>query len=80
MMRASCQVLSLDQVKKGGASFLSAFKFNFDSMLQINTELTADWAVVLASSFLRAVVRIETSSAKRAITASSLSKEAKLLM
>ena len=68
------------EVEKGHTSILSAFKFNFHSWLQINTELTADLAVASASSFLCAVVRIETSSAKRAITASSLSEEAKLLM
>ena len=67
------------EVEKGHTSILSAFKFNFHSWLQINTELTADLAVASAS-FLCAVVRIETSSAKRAITASSLSEEAKLLM
>ena len=43
-------------------------------------ELTADWVVASTSSFLCAVVRIETSSATRATTALSLSKEAKLLM
>ena len=80
MKRAGCQVLPLDQVEKGHISLLSTFKFNFHSWLQINTELTADWAIASASSFLHAVVRIETSSAKRAITASSLREEAKLLM
>ena len=74
------QELSFDQVEKGNTSLLSAFKFNFQNLLQITTELTTDWAPASASSFLRTVVRIETSSAKRAITASSLSKEAKSLM
>ena len=74
------QVLSLDQVEKVHTSYLSPFKFNFHAWLQITTEFTADRASALASSFLRAVVRIEASSAKRAITASSLSEEAQLLM
>ena len=64
-------MLLLDQVEKGQTSLLSAFKFNFDSWLQITTKLTDDWAAASASSFLQAVVRIETSSAKKAITASS---------
>ena len=74
------EAMSLDQVEKGHTSFLPAFKFNFHSWLQIKMECTTDWAAASASSFLRAVVRIETSSAKRAITASSLSGEAKLFM
>ena len=74
------EVLSLDQVEKGHTSLLPAFKFNFHSWLQIKIEFTTDWVAASASSFLWAVVRIETSSAKRAITASSLSGEAKLFM
>ena len=74
------QELSLDQVEKGHTSLFSAFKFNFHSWLQVTTELTTDWAVASASSLLRAVVRIETSSAKRAITASLLSVVARSLM
>ena len=46
---------------------MSAFKFNFHSWLQITTEFTTDWTAASASSFLIAAVRIETSSAKRAI-------------
>ena len=44
------------------------------------TEFATDWAAASASFFLQAVVRIETSSAKRAIAASLLSKEGKLFM
>ena len=79
MKRAGCQVLQLHPVEKGHTSRLSAFKFNFHSWLQINTELTAEWAVASACSFLRVVMSIETSLVKTAITASSLSEEAKLL-
>ena len=67
-------------MEKGHTSLLSAFKFNFHSWFQINAELTSDWTAASASSFLRIVVRFETSSAKRAITASLLHEEAKLLM
>ena len=74
------QELSLDQVEKGHTSPFSAFKFNFHSWLQATTELTTDWAVASASSLLQAVVRIETSSAKRAITPSLLSVVARSLM
>ena len=74
------QGLSFDQVEKGHTSFSSAFKFNFHSSLQITTEFTTDWAAASVSCFLQAVVRIETSSDQRAITAPSLSKEAKSLM
>ena len=70
------QVLSLDQVEKGHTSLLSALKFDFHSWLQVTAEFTTEWAAASASSFLRAVVRIEMSSAKREITASSLSEEA----
>ena len=80
MKRAGCQVLQLHPVEKGHTSRLSAFKFNFHSWLQVNTELTAEWAVASASSFLCAVVSFETSLVKRTITPSSLSEEAKLLM
>ena len=73
------QKLSFDQVEKGHTLLFSAFKFNFQSWLQVTTELTTDWAVASASSVLQAVVRIETSSAKTAITASSLSVEAKIV-
>ena len=59
---------------------LLAFNFNFHSWLEITIEFTTDWAAVSVSSFFWAVVRIETSSTKRAITASSLSEEAKSLM
>ena len=78
--RAGSEVLSLDQVEKGHTSLLSAFKFNFHSWLQINMELTTVWAAASASSFLTVVLRVETSSAKRAITALPLSEEAKLLI
>ena len=64
-----------DQVEKGHTSLLSAFKNNFQTLLQITTEFTTDWAAVSAFSFVRAVVRIEKSSPKSAITTSSLSKE-----
>ena len=74
------QKLSFDQVEKGHTLLFSAFKFNFQSWLQVTTELTTDWAVTSASSVLQAVVRIETSSAKTAITASSLSVEARSLI
>ena len=67
--------LSFDQVEKGHTSLLPAFKNNFQTLLQITTEFTTDWAAVSAFSFVRAVVRIETSSPKSAITTSSLSKE-----
>ena len=71
---------SFDQVEKEHTSLFSALKFNFPSWLQITTEVTTDWEVVSASSLLRAVVRIETSSTKRVITVSLLSVEARLLM
>ena len=74
------QELSLDQVVKGHTSLFSPFKFNYHSWLQVTTELTTDWAVALASSLLRAVVRIETLSGKRAITASLLSAVARSLI
>ena len=74
------QELSLNQVEKGHTSLFSAFKFNFHSWLQVTTELTTDWVVASASSLLREVVMIETSSAKRAITASLLSVVARSLM
>ena len=77
---AGFQELSFDQVEKGHTSLFSAFKFNFHSWLQVTTEFTTDWAAASASSLLQAVVRIEASSAKRAITASSLSVEARSLM
>ena len=63
-------MLSFDQVEKGHTSLFSAFKFNFHSWLQVTTEFTTDWAAASASSYFRAVVRIETSSPNRAITAS----------
>ena len=68
--------LSFAQEEKGHISLLSAFKFNCQTLLQIPN----DWEAASASSFLRAVVRIETSSEKRAITALSLSEETKSLM
>ena len=74
------QVLSFEQVEKGHTSLLSGFKFNFHSWLQVTTEFVTDWAAASASFIVQAVVRIETSSAKRAIAASSLSEEAKLFM
>ena len=73
------QVLLLDQTEKGHTSILLVFKFNFHSWLQIKTEFTTDWAATAFSVFC-AAVRIETLFAKRAITASSLSEEAKLVM
>ena len=73
------QVLSFDHVEKGHTSLLSAFNFSFHSRLQVTTDDTTDWAAASASSFFWVVVRIETSSAKRAISASSLSEEAKSL-
>ena len=72
--------LSFAQEEKGHISLLSAFKFNCQTLLQITSELPNDWEAASASSFLRAVVRIETSSEKRAITALSLSEETKSLM
>ena len=74
------QELSLDQVEKGHTSLFSGFKFNFHSWLQVTTEVTTDWAVASASSLLQAMVRIETSPAKRAIIASLLSVVARSLM
>ena len=74
------QELLLDHVEKGHTSLFSAFKFNFHSWLQVTTELTTDSAVASASSLFQAVVRMETSSAKRAITASSVSVVARSLM
>ena len=82
-MKIGFQVPLLDQVEKGHTSLLSAFKFNFHSWLQLTTEFTTDWALASVTSFLQALqalVKIETSLAKRAITASSLSEEAKLVM
>ena len=73
-------MLSFDQVKKGHTSLFSEFKFNFHSWFQVTTEFTTYWTAATASSFLGAVVRIETSSGKRVITASSLSVEARSLM
>lgn len=71
------QRLSFDQVEKEHTSLFSAFKFNFHCRLQINTELTTDCPATSAASVLHAVVRIDTLSANRAITASLLSEEAK---
>ena len=64
------QVLSLKQVEKGHTSLFSAFKINFQHWLKINTESTNDWEAASASSFVRAVVRIDMPSAKMATTAS----------
>ena len=66
-------------MEKGPTSLLLVFKSNFHSWLQIKSEFTTDWAAT-AFSALRAAVRIGTVFAKRAITSSSLSEEAKLVM
>ena len=80
MDRAECQMLLLDQDEKGHTTLLSAFRFNFYGWLQLNAESITEWAAASASSFLRAVVRIKTSSANSAISASTVSEVATLLI
>ena len=70
--KAGCQVMLLDQVEK--------VQIYLPFLTPFNTESTSQLLAEQELQRLRAVVRIEMSAEKRAITASSLSEEVKLFM